>query len=413
MNTYTNETMNYEILPDSKFPVKSWTKGVLFEEEARKQLLNVADLPFIHKWVAAMPDVHAGMGATIGSVIPTHEAIIPAAVGVDIGCGMMAVQTSLTASDLPENLKQIRLQIESRIPHGRTHNGGRHDRGAWGKLPKDVTQAWSGIQEEYKKILQLHPRLQRANSVNHLGTLGTGNHFIELCLDESQKLWVMLHSGSRGIGNAIGTHFIRLAKDEMKRFFVNLPDSNLAYLPEGSKHFGEYVKAVHWAQDFARINRELMMNRVLKVLGENTSLPEFTTTMQAINCHHNYVNKEHHYGADVWITRKGAVQAQEGTMGIIPGSMGTRSYIVKGKGNPESFNSCSHGAGRSMSRTAARKHFTLEDHKKATLGVECRVDSDVIDETPGAYKDIDTVMEAQKDLVEVVHTLKQIVCVKG
>ncbi|MBA3549340.1 MAG: RtcB family protein, partial [Nannocystis sp.] len=389
------------------------TRGVAVEDAALQQLENVARMPFIHRWVAAMPDVHWGMGATVGSVIPTVGAIIPAAVGVDIGCGMMAVETSLKASDLPDNLAPLRAAIERAVPHGRTVNHGR-DKGAWGgAAPKPVDAAWAGLKTRFDRITDKHPAIEKANTVVHLGTLGTGNHFIEVCLDEREQVWIMLHSGSRGVGNRIGSYFIALAKREMERWMISLPDQNLAYLPEGSEHFAAYVEAVEWAQDFARQNRELMMQATLKALADAKGIPPFTLGGMAVNCHHNYVAREHHYGKDVLLTRKGAVRAQAGDLGIIPGSMGTRSYIVRGKGNPESFNSCSHGAGRAMSRTEAKKRFTLADHAAATAGIECRKDEDVIDETPAAYKPIDDVMEAQKDLVEVVHTLRQVVCVKG
>ena len=394
-------------------PIKAWTRGVEFEESARQQVLNVAQMPFVHGWVAVMPDVHWGMGATVGSVIPTDKAIIPAAVGVDIGCGMMAVQTSLMAKDLPDDLSAMRGVIESAVPHGRTAGGRRGDRGAWGNLPAFVEEAWVGLQERFERIGEKHPRIRRGNSVNHLGTLGTGNHFIEVCLDESEQVWCMLHSGSRGVGNRIGSYFIELAKKDMRTWMINLPDKNLAYLPEGTQHFHDYVGAVRWAQDFARINRELMMGMVVKAVGLMPGLPDFSASLKVVNCHHNYVTKENHLGQNLWITRKGALRAREGDLGIIPGSMGARSYIVRGKGNEHSFHSCSHGAGRVMSRAAARKRISVEQHVAATEGVECRKDAAVIDESPAAYKSIDAVMEAQKDLVEVVHTLRQVVCVKG
>jgi tRNA-splicing ligase RtcB len=361
-----------------------------------------------------MPDVHCGIGATVGSVIPTKGAIIPAAVGVDIGCGMMAVQTSLNARDLPDNLKGIRSAIEAAVPHGRTNQGRTGDRGAWHHIPTRNAEVWaSELKPGYDAILAKHPKLDRGNHANHLGTLGTGNHFIEVCLDETDTVWFMLHSGSRGVGNRMGTYFIELARNDMKRFFVNLPDADLAYFPEGTEHFDDYVEAVEWAQDYARWNRRLMMEQIVAAVRESGETPPFTAELQAINCHHNYVARESHYGQNVLITRKGAVRARPGDLGIIPGSMGARSYIVRGKGNPESFHSCSHGAGRAMSRNEAKKRFTVEDHRKATEGVECRKDPEVIDETPGAYKPIDAVMAAQADLVEVVHTLRQVVCVKG
>ncbi|HLT35793.1 MAG TPA: RtcB family protein [Enhygromyxa sp.] len=395
-------------------PVKRWTKGVAVEDAALRQLANVARLPFIHKWVAAMPDVHWGMGATVGSVIPTKGAIVPAAVGVDLGCGMMAIETSLRAEDLPDNLAPVRAAIERAVPRGRTGGGHRNDRGAWSDVPKRVGDRWSTeLAARFSVITGKHRKIADANHLVHLGTLGTGNHFIELCLDERDHVWVMLHSGSRGIGNRIGSYFIALAREEMQRWFVRLPDENLAYLPEGTEHFDDYVEAVGWAQDFARINRELMMAAVISALEQAPGLRPFVTDAMAVNCHHNYVAREHHYGANVWVTRKGAVRAGEGELGIIPGSMGAKSFIVRGKGNPESFCSCSHGAGRAMSRSEARKRFSLADHAEATKHVECRKDEAVIDETPAAYKPIEAVMAAQADLVEVVHELRQVVCVKG
>lgn len=394
-------------------PVKAWVKGVQLGDKARRQLLDAARLPFIHKWIAAMPDVHVGKGATIGSVIATRRAIIPAAVGVDIGCGMMAVRTTLTASDLPDSLRGIRTDIEAAVPHGRTSGGGPGDRGAWGDLPETPATAWSALRPGFEALCEKHPKLRRGNTENHLGTLGTGNHFIEVCLDESARVWVMLHSGSRGVGNRIGSHFISLAKREMERWFVDLPNRDLAYLPQGTSLFDDYVEAVHWAQDFARANRESMMAAVVRALRARPDLPDFALTDEAVNCHHNYVAWEKHYGESVLVTRKGAVRAREGDLGIIPGSMGARSYIVRGKGDPESFCSCSHGAGRAMTRTEAKRRFTVDDHARATAGIECRKDAAVIDETPMAYKSIDAVMAAQAGLVDVVHTLRQVVCVKG
>jgi tRNA-splicing ligase RtcB len=391
--------------------IKMWTRGVPVEDEARAQLMKTAQLPFIFKHIAVMPDVHVGKGSTVGSVIPTLQAVIPAAVGVDIGCGMMAAKTSLTASDLPESLHAIRAAIEKAVPHGRTP--GRRDKGAWGDAPPDnVNVGWLTLKAGFERLVAKHARLAKTNNRVHLGTLGTGNHFIEVCLDENQALWLMLHSGSRGVGNAIGSHFIALAKEDMRRWMINFPDQDLAYFPEGTEHFDDYVEAVEWAQNYAQLNREIMMRNVVAAVRRVIAKP-FETHVEAVNCHHNYVSRERHFGQDILVTRKGAVSARMGELGIIPGSMGARSYIVRGLGNADSFHSCSHGAGRKMSRTEARKRFSLEDHRVATLGVECRKDVDVIDETPAAYKDIDAVMQAQKDLVEVVHTLKQIVCVKG
>jgi tRNA-splicing ligase RtcB (3'-phosphate/5'-hydroxy nucleic acid ligase) len=383
-------------------PVKVYTGEI--EPAARLQLVNISKLPVVHHHVAAMPDVHLGIGATVGSVIPTKQAIIPAAVGVDIGCGMMAAQLSLTAKDLDEaSLRKVFNQISRDVPVG----FGQHDDGrdAARRFKKDLT-----------RIMQKHPGIgkrvgRKSHWAQQLGTLGGGNHFIEICLDESDRVWVMLHSGSRGIGNAIGTYFIELAKKDAEKNNVALPDRDLAYFPEGAQHFDDYVEAVGWAQDYARANREEMMDLVLDAL--HLHLPPFDVTGAAVNCHHNYVERETHYGEKVWLTRKGAIRAGAGELGIIPGSMGARSYIVRGKGSAESFHSCAHGAGRRMSRNAAQKSFSLDDLAAQTEGVICRKDKGVIDEIPGAYKNIDEVMANQSDLVEVVHTLKQVVCVKG
>jgi tRNA-splicing ligase RtcB len=391
-------------------PVKMWTRGVAVDPKAREQLSSAARMPFVFKHVAAMPDVHVGIGATVGSVIPTRGAVIPAAVGVDIGCGMMAARTSLHASDLPDGLAGIRSAIEQAVPHGRDVGRGKRDKGSWGDPPAEILAAWATLAERFKRITAKYPRLEKTNNLVHLGTLGTGNHFIELCLDEVDRVWVMLHSGSRGVGNAIGSFFIELAKQDMRRWFINLPDENLAYFPEGTDHFDDYVEAVGWAQDFAALNRRMMMANVIRAVRTVIAKP-FDAELEAINCHHNYVQREHHFGENVLVTRKGAVRAAEGVMGIIPGSMGAKSFIVRGRGNKDSFDSCSHGAGRLMSRTEAKKRFTVDDHVLATEGVECRKDASVIDETPAAYKPIEAVMAAQADLVEIVHTLKQLVCV--
>ena len=396
-------------------PVKMWTRGVPVEAEAKVQLSNTAKMPFIYKHIAVMPDVHVGKGSTIGSVIPTLGAIIPAAVGVDIGCGMMAAKTTLRAADLPDNLGPLRSAIERAIPHGsapRTRHHRGRDQGSWENPPKAVDTAWQTLQQEFEVLCQKTPKLEKTNHYKHLGTLGSGNHFIEVCLDEEGAVWFMLHSGSRGVGNAIGTHFIELAQQDMRTHMVNLPDRDLAYLKEGSKHYEDYLQAVGWAQKFARTNREVMMHNLIAAVRSVIAKP-FQTHVEAVNCHHNYVQKEQHFGQDVLVTRKGAVSARAGELGIIPGSMGARSFIVRGKGEAESFHSCSHGAGRTMSRTEARKRFSVDDHIRATAGVECRKDEAVIDEIPMAYKDIDAVMQAQHELVEVVHTLRQIVCVKG
>lgn len=406
MNEKTHDVMD---VPGGRH-IKMWTHGVPVEDDARRQLANIAKMPFIFKHLAVMPDVHLGKGSTIGSVIPTLGAIIPAAVGVDIGCGMIAASTTLTASDLPDNLAPLRAAIEKAVPHGRTV--GARDKGSWHDVPDAVDVAWAQLEPGFRRIAEKNPKLKNTNNRSHLGTLGTGNHFVEVCLDEHDRVWFMLHSGSRGVGNAIGNLFIEKAKKDMQTHFINLPDKDLAYFPEGTQHFGDYVEAVEWAQNFARLNRELMMIQVVKAARGVISKP-FETHLEAVNCHHNYVQRERHFGEDVLVTRKGAVSAQKGQLGIIPGSMGAKSYIVRGKGNEDAFCSCSHGAGRRMSRTEAKRRYTVQDQVLATAGVECRKDEDVIDEIPMAYKDIDAVMLAQQDLVEVVHTLKQIVCVKG
>ncbi|MCM8534350.1 MAG: RtcB family protein [Lentisphaeraceae bacterium] len=409
--------MGYQVLSNTqgKDLIKAWTEGVPFEEGAQRQVRNTASMPFIHKWVAVMPDVHLGLGATIGSVIPTKNAIIPAAVGVDIGCGMMAVQTSLTATDLPDDLKGIREVIERACPHGdRSSRAAGHKGGGWKEAPALVEDSWKSIEDTYKTIISKNPKVEtKRHPALQIGSLGGGNHFIEICLDESNDVWIMLHSGSRGIGNKIGRTFIEKARKDMEKWMINLPDKDLAYFPEGTDHFDDYVESVNWAQNYARLNRETMMKNIIAALKLSGRLPDFTTEKMAVNCHHNYVEQENHFGENVFVTRKGAVRARAGELGIIPGSMGARSFIVRGKGNEDSFCSCSHGAGRTMSRTAAKKRYSVEDQVAATEGVECRKDAGVIDEIPMAYKDIDAVMEAQSDLVEIVHTLKQVVCVKG
>lgn len=406
------ETNYIEQKTEDGVPIKMWTRGVPVEAQAQQQLANTAKLPIIFKHLAVMPDVHLGIGATVGSVVPTYKAIIPAAVGVDIGCGMMACKTTLRAEDLPDNLAPLRAAIEKAVPHGFTPKHRGRDPGGWENPPDSVDAQWATLAEEFEALCTDYPHLKKTNNRKHLGTLGSGNHFIEVCLDEAETVWLMLHSGSRGVGNAIGSLFIELAKKDAEQHQRNLPDTNLAYFEEGAKYFGDYVRGVGWAQKFAQKNREVMMKNLINTL--RLAIPKpFEAQLEAINCHHNYVQKETHFGAEIYVTRKGAVSAKKGQLGIIPGSMGARSYIVRGLGNPESFDSCSHGAGRIMSRTEAKKTFTVADQIKATEGVECRKDAAVIDEIPMAYKDIDAVMAAQQDLVEVVYTLKQILCVKG
>jgi tRNA-splicing ligase RtcB len=384
-------------------PIKVWTDEV--EASALTQLKNLSRLPFINgNGVACMPDVHAGIGSTVGTVIATERAVIPAAVGVDIGCGMNAVRLSLKASDLPDNLKPLRDEIERRVPLG---VGGAHDDSTdIGELTPDLMR--TVIDPLYKGDYDKF----HAKAASQMGSLGSGNHFIEVCIDENEDVWIMLHSGSRGIGNMIGTHYIAKAKRQMEQFFITLPDDNLAYFPEDTEDFDDYMYAVGWAQNYALENRRRMMIAVLEAMKQGIAKP-FTITQEAINCHHNYVEKEHHFGRNMWVTRKGAIRAREGDLGIIPGSMGQRSYIVRGKGDLQSYCSCSHGAGRSMSRAEAKRRFSLADLIAQTEGVECRKDEGVIDEIPASYKDIDQVMANQTDLVEVVHQLKQVLCVKG
>lgn len=401
---------NYDVIM-ANVPIKMWTKHVGVEAQAVDQLKNIANMPFIFKHVAVMPDVHLGKGATVGSVIATKGAIIPAAVGVDIGCGMIAQQTSLKATDLPHSLTSMRDAIERAVPHGFVSISGRSFKGNWEVPPNVILTEWSGMNTRYDAMVLKHPGIKHEKPHTQLGSLGGGNHFIEICLDQDDTVWVMIHSGSRGAGNKIGTYFIEKAKREMERMFIHLPDKDLSYISEGSTVFDDYIEAVSWAQDYALKNRELMMRSVLQVL--HNMLPPFNLGEKATACHHNYISKEHHFGENVFVTRKGAVRAREGDMGIIPGSMGAKSFIVRGKGDKESFCSCSHGAGRVMSRGKAKELISLDDHAKATAGVECRKDEGVLDESPAAYKDIDAVMASQSDLVEIVHTLKQILCVKG
>ncbi|MDI3295226.1 RtcB family protein [Janthinobacterium tructae] len=381
------------------------------DAQALRQLHNIASLPIVHPHVAAMPDVHAGIGATVGSVIPTRGAIIPAAVGVDIGCGMNAVRTTLTASDLPDNLARLRSAIEAEVPVGfEQHEWSRVQGSRQARAVRPLGDRLAHIVERHRGIAKMLRQFERT-WICQAGTLGGGNHFIEICLDEEQCVWIMLHSGSRGIGNVIGRYFIAAAQKDMRRHQLQLPDADLAYVSEGSTVFDDYVEAVDWAQDYALLNRSEMMRRVLDVLAKFA--PPFRLDGEAINCHHNYIARETHGNEDLYVTRKGAISARQGELGIIPGSMGARSFIVRGKGSPESFCSCSHGAGRSMSRSEAKRRFNRFDLAEQTAGIECRKDGGVVDEIPAAYKNIDAVMAHQSDLVEVVHTLRQVVCIKG
>lgn len=409
---------NYLYLDNSSQgkPVKAWVNGVLFDGATQQQLLETAKLPIIYHHIAAMPDCHLGKGSTVGSVIPTKGAIIPAAVGVDIGCGMVAARTTLTANDLPDDLRQLREVIEKVVPVGMND---------WGKpafggnglrlYRKRAEQHWKQLSKGYNQIIEKYSQIRPNHRapMEQVGTLGGGNHFIEICLDQDKRVWLMLHSGSRGIGNRIGSFFIEKARTEIEKLGIKVPNRDLAYLAEGGQGFDDYVVAVEWAQNYAYHNREVMLENILDAIKASGELPEFTVSDEVVNCHHNYISREHHFGEDVWVTRKGAIRARKGDLGIIPGSMGARSFIVRGTGSEESFHSCSHGAGRTMSRGEAKRRFSLDDHIQATKGIECRKDAGVIDETPAAYKDINDVMRAQQDLVDIVHTLKQVVCVKG
>jgi tRNA-splicing ligase RtcB len=389
-----------KVLTAERVPVKIWTTDV--EPEAEQQLLNTARLPFVFKHVAAMPDVHFGKGATVGSVIATKGAICPAAVGVDIGCGMIAVPLSVTEQQAKDNLDKIYKSILRSVPVGYEGNH---------KIT-DSVQNWIGWQDWDRLTAPVKDRLK--NTTSQLGSLGGGNHFIELCLDQSNCVWIMLHSGSRNIGKTMAERHIDKAKGLMKQMFIDLPDPDLSYFVEQTAEFDAYMHDLEWCQNYAMQNRLEMLERVKKsisyaVFGE---LQEIAHGL-SINCHHNYVSRENHFDTNVLITRKGAIRARTNDYGIIPGSMGTNSYIVRGLGNTDSFCSCSHGAGRSMSRTKARKTFTKEDLQKQTEGVLCRKDEGVLDEIPSSYKDINTVMENSSDLVETVAILKQFMCIKG
>lgn len=415
----SEKELPYNLITGALVDIKMWTKYVPVESGAIDQLRNLTKMPIVFKHVAAMPDVHIGIGATVGTVMATKGAVIPSAVGVDIGCGMIACRTSLKSHQLPDNLHALRTEIEAMVPVGMDeHTANRLQGAARSNTSSLIDSQFSHLEKRLAVISAKHPDIEAMvknsaeKSWRQLGSLGGGNHFLEIAIAaEDDSVWLMLHSGSRGIGNAIGRYFIELAKKEMEVHKIQLPDRDLAYLQEGSIHYHDYLEAVSWAQEYASRNREVMMNLMLTAMARH--LPSFTLVEKAISCHHNYINKEKHFGEDVIITRKGAVSAQLGQLGIIPGSMGAKSFIVKGLGNQESFCSCSHGAGRVMSRSAAKKLISLDDHAKATAGVECRKDEGMIDESPAAYKDIIAVMKSQEDLVEIVYTLKQVLCVKG
>ncbi|MDR3159553.1 MAG: RtcB family protein [Zoogloeaceae bacterium] len=399
----------YQTLNKGRVPVKIWTREL--EYEALRQLINLSQLSIISHPIAAMPDVHAGKGATVGSVIPTAHAIIPAAVGVDIGCGMCAARLTLNARDLPDNLQPVRNAIEAAVPVGFNQHERSKVRGsAHARQARRFSDRLDAIVGKHPGIMKMQRHFNETWACQ-LGTLGGGNHFIELCLDEDDQVWVMLHSGSRGIGNVIGRYFIAAAQKDMRRHQTHLPDKDLAYFSEGSLLFDDYVEALEWAQDYARENRRLLLALALEAIAHG--LPAFKVSAEAINCHHNYVARETHFGENLYITRKGAIRAGAGELGIIPGSMGAQSFIVRGLGNAASYCSCSHGAGRRMSRSEAKRRFSRRDLVEQTEGIECRKDGGVLDEIPGAYKDIATVMANQSDLVEIVHTLKQVLCVKG
>ena len=413
------EELAYNLIKGNLVDVKMWTKFVPVESGAIDQLRSITSLPFVFKHVAAMPDVHIGTGSTVGTVMATKSAVIPAAVGVDIGCGMIACRTSLKAEDLPDNLHKLRTEIENMVPVGfDDHSISRLNTTGQGNTRTVLNNHWNQLKKKLDEITTKHLTLEKMagksdeKAYRQLGSLGGGNHFIELNIAaEDNHVWIMLHSGSRGMGNIIGRYFIELAQKDMESQQIKLPNKDLAYLQEGSQYYDDYIEAVEWAQEYARRNREAMLALVITAMTRH--LPRFTLVEKAISCHHNYISQENHFGEDVIITRKGAVSAQLGELGIIPGSMGAKSFIVRGLGNPESFHSCQHGAGRVMSRSAAKKLITVDDHIKATEGVECRKDEGMIDESPAAYKNIDDVMNSSKDLVEIVYTLKQVLCCKG
>lgn len=392
------------VISDTKVPVKIWATDI--EPEAEVQVRNLAGLPFIHKHIAVMPDAHAGKGSTVGTVIASKGAIIPAAVGVDIGCGMCAVKLPFKIDALGDSLKDLRHSIERDIPVGfEAHRG----------LTERRERAFAELGE-----VEIKGRADKNRAIAQFGTLGGGNHFIEICQDQEQNAWLMLHSGSRNIGKTLAEIHIDAAKDLMKRYFIDLPDTDLAYLVQGTPEFRAYIKDLQWAQAYAAASRREMMLLALKNISwhvfnyeKNWAKDPAIDGLLVVDCHHNYTQIENHFGQNIWVTRKGAVSARKGQLGIIPGSMGTKSYIVEGLGNEDSFCSCSHGAGRRMSRTKARATFTIEDLEKQTVGVECRKDVAVVDEIPSAYKDIDEVMENQKELARPLFQLKQLMCIKG
>ena len=414
---------NYDVIDAGNGKIiKAWKRGVKFDENTIEQLKKVAQLPFVYKYVASMADAHFGNGSAVGTVLPTVGAIVPSCCGVDIGCGMIAVNTGLRREDFGDNLGYLRERIERAVPNGRSDNGGPRDIGSWGNIPEHIQGEWiTDFYPEYQEICMKNPGAESKNTARQLGTLGTGNHFIELSATEAGEVWIVLHSGSRGLGNKIGSYFTNKAKELCKKWYITLPDPELAYLPQGTPEFDDYTQAVKFAQRFAFRNREIMLDATLAEV-QNVTGKDITVSKgelyknsigNVINCHHNYVAWENHFGKNVMVTRKGAVRAQDGDYGIIPGSMGARTYIVMGLGNPDSFCSCSHGAGRAMGRNEAVRTFTVEQHAAATEGVECDKTSGTLDETPAAYKPIADVMRAQADLVTPVVAVKQFLCVKG
>ena len=383
----------------------SWAS--ILEDSTREQAMTTASMPFIHPHLALMPDAHLGLGATVGSVIPTDRAIIPAAVGVDIGCGMIAVRTQYTRDQLPGNRRPLREAIERAVPL----SAGAANR----KVSREHTERRIAELEAQAAGAGFDPGSYKKDWRLQLGTLGSGNHFIEVTVDELDRVWLFLHSGSRGVGNKIAQQHIRVARDLCEKRWIELPDRDLAYLTEDTDEFWAYIGQMRWAQAYALLNREEMMDRVVRQFAEWVQAPneQGVERQEEINCHHNYTEQETHFGKQVWLSRKGAINAELGRPGLIPGSMGTASYVVAGKGNPVSLNSAPHGAGREYSRTRARKTFTREQLREAMAGIEYRDTDAFIDEIPAAYKDIDRVMADADDLVEVRHTLRQIVNVKG
>lgn len=395
--------MPYREVPGGRAPIRMWADPAQVEEQAMRQLRNVASLPWV-EGVAVMPDVHYGLGATVGSVIAMRDAVAPAAVGVDIGCGMSAVRTSLKAERLPDNLRHLRSRLEQAVPVGFAHHKTPVDPAKVPGLPKEGwAEFWAGFDRLAEAV---RPRRERAQA--QLGTLGGGNHFLEICRDEADTVWVVLHSGSRNIGKELAEYHIERARALPHN--QDLPDRDLAVFLAGTPQMAAYRRDLFWAQEYARRNRQVMLALVCDVLRRH--FPGITFA-EPISCHHNYVAEETYDGMELLVTRKGAIRAGAGELGIIPGSMATGTYIVRGLGNPAAYHSASHGAGRRMSRAQAKKTFTLADLAEQTRGVECRKDAGVLDEIPGAYKDLESVMAAQSDLVEIVAHLRQIICIKG